>query len=392
MHSDSFELKPALEKLLHGDELTGDEAFTIAHNIAEGRVENFQLAAFLALLSARKECPNVISGFARAMRQHAVPVDHKQDAIQVSAENMLDPSAGKRRASPGLSLQEIVGTGGDGHDTVNISTASAVLAAACGVRVGKHGSVSVSSRSGAADVLRALGIAMLGPHGVAACLQECGLAFMFAPLFHPALAKVVPVRKALKIRTLFNILGPLLNPAHATYCVLGVYSPHLLHIYADCAVQLGVQHALIVHCCGMDELSPVGPTEVIEVRAGHATVQYRLDPLEWGVPRCTIQDLKGGEPHTNAEILRRVLAGGVEADGPIGLTIALNAGAALYTYSSAPRPEGSGSAAWPKVNSIEEGFTAAREVLRKGAALVKLDAWAQATQRLASAEGGHIVG
>jgi anthranilate phosphoribosyltransferase len=361
-----YDLRSALDKLIQGQSISGEEAFEIADNIAKGHVDATQLAALLALLASKQESPDIIAGFARGMRQHAVNVDHTHESVQ-----------------------EIVGTGGDGHDTVNISTAAAILASSCGVIVAKHGSVSVSSRSGAADVLRALGVSMLGPRGVCSSLADCGLAFMFAPLFHPAMAKVVPVRKALKVRTLFNILGPLLNPARAHYCVLGVYSPHLLPIYADTIAQLGVQHALVVHCCGMDEITPVGPTSVIEVRAGQAHVASTIDPLSWGVPRCSIDDLKGGGPVDNAGIVRRVLAGGEEADKPIGLTIALNAGAALYTFSSAPWPHATlCPCPWPRVSSVEEGFRVAQAALREGKGLAKLTMWAETTQRLAAEEQG----
>jgi anthranilate phosphoribosyltransferase len=297
------------------------------------------------LAARQSEDAGVIIGFAKAMRAAAT---HVQLSIPV---------------------QEIVGTGGDGHNTVNVSTGSAVLASACGVPVAKHGSVSVSSRSGAADVLASLGVELLPAPDIPSCLEEVGVAFMFAPLFHPAMAAVAPVRRSLKIRTVFNVLGPLLNPARATRLLLGVYTPRLLPVFADAVRSLGAERALVVHCCGLDELAPVGPAEAIEVFADGTVKNITIDPADFGVPRCTIDDLRGGGPDENAAILRRVLGGGEEADTPIGRTLALNAGAALYVYGAA--------------GSVAEGYNAAMNALKEGKALVKLDAWAETSKRLA---------
>jgi len=260
-----------------------------------------------------------------------------------------------------------VGTGGDGHNTVNISTSAAILAAAAGAKVAKHGSVSVSSRSGSADVLKSLGIAMLPAGGIGQCIAQCGMAFMFAPLFHPAMSQVAPVRRALKIRTVFNILGPLLNPTGAQRLMLGVYSPALLDPYAETLAALGVKHALVVHCCGLDELAPIGVAEAREVDSEGNITTLCINTASW-MPQCTIGDLEGGEPGENAKIIQAVFAGGAAADDPIGHTIALNAGAALYVGGVS--------------SSVEGGYKLAFTALKAGAAAVQLQAWADTSQQL----------
>jgi anthranilate phosphoribosyltransferase len=236
---------------------------------------------------------------------------------------------------------------------------------------------------------------MVGPSSVAASITDAGLAFMFAPLFHPAMARVLPVRKALKIRTIFNVLGPLLNPAGAQRLVLGVYHPRLLDTYAAAVAALGVRHALIVHCCGLDELAPLGPTQAVEVVAGKGkgraagdatpvtvavTVRrLTIDPADWGVSRCSVEDLRGGSPEENAAILKRVLSGGEQAvASAVGATIALNAGAALYVAGHAA--------------SVREGYERAADVLKSGAAGATLEKWAGVTQRLAREERAAIGG
>ena len=350
------DFRPYLERLIAGEGgLTSSEAEAACAIIAAGRADPSQTAALLALLAARGEGVAELTGFARAMRAACTPV-----------------------ALP-HPVMEIVGTGGDGFGTMNISTAAAALAAACGVPVCKHGSVSVSSRSGAADVLEALGVAHLPPAAIPACMARVGVAFMFAPLFHPAMRAVLPTRRALKVRTIFNLLGPLLNPAGATRLLLGVFRPALLPLFAGAAADLGAERALIVHCCGMDELAPVGPAQCVEVRAGGERRELVVDPAAWGVPRCTIEDLRGGTPAENAATMARLLAGGdAEADSHLGRTVALNAGAALYVFGAA--------------GSIEAGYGVALRALREGAAGRLLARWAACTQELAreqaAAEGG----
>lgn len=338
------DLKPYLERLVSRTPLSVEEAGAVAEAIAQGQTEGMQTAALLSLLAGVGESADVVYSFASTLRRHATHVAHAFPA-----------------------LLDIVGTGGDGHNSINISTASAIVAASCGVKIAKHGSISVSSRSGSADVLQALGISFLPATGIAPCIEACGIAFMFAPHFHPALKHVVPVRKALKIRTIFNILGPLLNPAGATRLVLGVYQPRLLAVYAEAVRRLDVDHALIVHCCGLDELAPVGPTQAIEVKKGSDGVCVCTDvvyePLEWGVKRCSIEDLEGGSPQENADILVRLLSGFATLDDePKVDAIALNAGAAVYVYGLAP--------------SLEAGYHMALEALKSGKPHGVLTAWA----------------
>lgn len=222
---------------------------------------------------------------------------------------------------------DIVGTGGDGANTVNLSTGAAILAAACGARVAKHGNRSVSSRSGSADVLEALGISMLQPEGIAACIEDANIAFMYSPNFHPAMQHVVPIRRAIGVRTVFNLLGPLLNPAKCQRMVVGVYSPHLLPLFAQVFQALNVEHALVLHCSGLDELNPIGKAEAMEVTREHGIKSIEIDPRAMNIPTCTLKDLEGGDAEENASILKLVFSGGENSNSAVGNTIALNAAA-----------------------------------------------------------------
>lgn len=337
-------MRSALEKLVKRESLSGAEVSAVMEGIALGNAEPTQVSAFLALLAAKGETAEEVAALATVMRKHAVNVD----------------------LGPGPVL-DIVGTGGDGHDTINISTSAAIVAAACGAVVAKHGSKSVTSKSGSSDVLQKLGIALLGPEHIAECVKDAGIAFMFAPHFHPAMKHVVPVRRALQIRTVFNILGPLLNPAGASRLMLGVFSPDLLDTYAQVLQALEVEHALVVHCCGLDELAAVGVAEAVEVRDGTAR-RLQIDPQSMGIAQCSIADLKGGEPQENADRIRAVFAGGDAAKGAIPDTIALNAGAALYVYGAAA--------------SVEEGYKIAIAKMQAGEVLPVLDKFARVSSAL----------
>ena len=335
-------LKGFLERLVQGENLTRKESEECMDIVAKGRADSNQVAALLVLLRAKGETPEEVEGIVRTMRAHMTQV----------STSMTD------------SLLDIVGTGGDGAHTVNLSTTAAILAAACGARVAKHGNRSVSSKAGSADVLEVLGVPMLDPEHIESCIKDAGIAFMFAPKFHPAMKHVVPVRRSLGVRTIFNILGPLLNPARASRLFLGVFSPHLLDIYGRVLMGLGnVEHALVVHCCGLDELAPIGVAEAVEIRKGHEMKRIRIDPIAMGIPRCTVADLRGGSKEVNARIIRGVLAGGDGATGPIADTIALNAGAGLYVAGLS--------------SSIEEGYKKAQATLRAGDGLEKLSAWSR---------------
>lgn len=299
-----------------------------------------QIAAFLVLLRAKGETADEIAGLALGMKARAIAVDAGDDVL------------------------DIVGTGGDGAGTVNISTGSTVLAAAAGAKVAKHGSRSVSSLCGSADVLEKLGVAIdLGPEGVARCVKETGVGFMFAPRYHPGMATVGPVRKSLRVRTAFNILGPMLNPASASYGLIGVYSNSLAPLMADAITRLGTKKALVVHSMGLDELTPCGPADVLEV-SGSTTKKYTIDPQrDCGIPKCTLEDLKGGDADLNAKILRDVFAG---EEGAVADALCLNAGFALAACGEASTPQ--------------EGVAMAREVQRSGKALKTLDSWVALSQ------------
>lgn len=344
------DLTALLAKLVRREDLNDAEAtFAVQQIASESAAENpVAVGVLLALLAAKGETAAEVAAFAKYMRSQAV-------TVQLSSER------------PTL---DIVGTGGDGANTVNLSTAAAVVAASCGALVAKHGNRSVSSRSGSADVLEELGVPMLKAHAVGECLEQAQIAFMFAPNFHPAMRHVAPVRKAIGIRSVFNILGPLLNPAGCTRVVIGVYKPELLETFGEVLLALGVEHGLVVHCAGLDELNSIGAADVVEVRQGAETPlrRYELRPEDVGVPAVTLEELRGGDAAENAAILREVFSGGAACDGPVGNTIAYNAGAGLYVYGLA--------------DSIKSGYELAKKQLASGKALETLDKWAQVAQQL----------
>lgn len=266
---------------------------------------------------------------------------------------------------------DIVGTGGDGAQTVNISTAAAILAASCGAKVAKHGNRSVSSRSGSADVLEEMGIPMLSdPNDIISCLHHARITFIYAPHFHPSMKHIAPIRKSMKIRSIFNILGPLINPARCSRVVIGVYTPKLLELFGHCIEGLGVDHGLIVHCAGLDELNSLGaPAEIVEVRKGRPIQRYQLRHEDVGVPSATsIECLRGGTAEENAHIIKRILSGKwQESETILAHTIAYNAGAGLYVYGLA--------------ESIQQGYQRAMDKLVQGAAIDTLQAWQAAAGR-----------
>ena len=303
------------------------------------------MAAFLVLLRAKGETAEEIAGLANAMRDLCVPVKTPYDVL------------------------DIVGTGGDGIGSVNISTGATVIAAAAGAKVAKHGSRSVSSLCGSADVLEALGIAVeLDPAGVNLCLEEAGVGFMFAPSFHPAMKAVVPVRKALKVRTAFNMLGPMLNPADAAYGLIGVYSTSVSNLMADALQRVGVKKALVVHSMGLDELTPMGPADVVEVAAGAARRSYQLEPKDLGIPRCAVEDLAGGDAALNAKILMDAFGGG---RGAVADALNLNAGVALAAANVA--------------RDAKEGVAMAQEAQRSGKAGDTMRKWIAVSNAAAAA-------
>jgi anthranilate phosphoribosyltransferase len=302
--------------------------------IMRGEATPAQIAGLLIALRAKGETADEIAGCAEAMREHVVPVrPRRQDLVDTA------------------------GTGGDGAKTINISTAAALVAAAAGAGVAKHGNRAVSSASGSADVLEALGLNLeLPADRVARSIDELGFGFLFAPTHHPAMRHAAPVRRELGARTVFNVLGPLTNPAGARAQVVGVYAPELVRTIAEVLAQLGARRAFVVHgAAGIDELSPAGPNLICEVVGG--TVQERtIDPLELGVPRCDPEDLRGGLPAENAAVIRRVFAG---ENGGRRSAILLNAAGAI--------------AAGGHAEDLREGLELARSAIDSGAAAERLD-------------------
>lgn len=350
----SSSLKPYIQILIDGERpLTSKETEAAFDEILAG-ADEVQVGSLLTLLRARRETPLEVAGMVRAMNKVCRTVNCE----------------GK--------LLDIVGTGGDGADTINISTASVVLAAACGATVAKIGNRSVSSACGSADVLEALGVKVveLSPQQVEECVRRVGIAFMFAPTHHGSTKNVAPVRQRLGVRTCFNMLGPMTNPASAGHAVIGVFQPELLSLVAGTLKEVGkIEHAVIIHGCGLDEISPLGPSRIVEIKntaaPGEPKVyiekEFDFDPLSVGVPRCELSDLKGGGPKENAEKFLAVLEGGTHTDAKRD-SIVLNAGFGCYVYGLTP--------------TIEDGCKLARETLESGKAAEKLKAWVEASQAI----------
>lgn len=324
----------ALRRILAREDLTRDETESLFGQLMDGELSEPMKAALLVGLAMKGEAVSEIAGAASAMRGRVVRIPHDLD-----------------------DLVDTCGTGGDGKGTFNISTAAALVAAAAGARVAKHGNRSVSSKSGSADVLAELGVSIeTVPEDAAKALGEVGIAFLFAPRLHPAMKEVMPVRRELGVRTLFNVLGPLTNPAGARRQVMGVYSAHLVEPIAHVQNELGAVHALVVHGSdGLDELTTTGPSHVAEVKDGQVTT-YDFDPESVGIARATAADLAGGTPSENAAMLERLFDG---AEGPIFDITALNAGAGIYVAGL--------------VESLGEGVEKAREVIQNGDAKRKLE-------------------
>jgi anthranilate phosphoribosyltransferase len=300
-------LPDLIRRLGRGEVLDSDAAEAAFTEVMEGRATPVQIAALLVALRIRGEAPSEVAGGVRALRRAMVPV----------------PSAWQPE------LVDTCGTGGGALTTFNISTAAALVAAAAGVRIAKHGNRSFSSRSGSADVLEALGVALeLTPAAMGEVLDECGIVFMFAPLLHPAMRHAGPIRRELGMPTIMNLLGPLTNPAGAERQVVGVADPTSLELVAEALRQLGHQRALVVHGApGLDELSPIGPTRVFELQHGTVTT-YQVHPEEFGYEGFSAAGLAGGDPAANAELVAEVLAG--KRHGVARAAVAMNAGAAIY--------------------------------------------------------------
>lgn len=325
-------IKEATSKLIDRKDLTYDEARAVMDEIMSGGTSPVQTAAFLAALSAKGETIEEITACAAGMRARALPVEYTDD------------------------LLEIVGTGGDGSNSFNISTTSSIVIAAGGVRVAKHGNRAASSRSGAADCLEALGVNIsLSPEQCVLLLQNVGICFLFAQTYHSSMKYVGPVRKELGIRTIFNILGPLTNPAHANLQVLGVYSEEMVEPLAHVLHNLGVRRGMVVYGQDkLDEISLSSPTTVCEFNGDEFTT-YVIHPQDFGLTPCEKSELVGGTPQENAQITLDILNG---AKGAKRDAVLLNAGAGLYVAG--------------KAASLEDGVRLAAELIDSGKAMAKL--------------------
>ena len=337
-------IQEALARLLESQDLSKSEAREVMNVIMSGEATPAQIGGFLIALRLKGETADEIAGCAEAMRAHVL-------AVRPRREDLVDTA----------------GTGGDGAGTFNISTAAALVAAAAGAAVAKHGNRAVSSASGSADVLEALGFQLeLPAERIERSIDELGFGFLFAPSHHPAMRHAAPVRRELAARTVFNVLGPLTNPAGARAQVVGVYAPELVPTIATVLARLGARRAFVVHGAGdIDELSPAGPNLVCEV-AGGKVRRREIDPRDFGVPRCKPGDLAGGSPEENAATIREIFAG---AKGPKREAVLLNAAGAI--------------AAGGHARDLEEGYHAAVEALDSGAAAARLEeliAFSRATE------------
>ena len=275
-----------LEQLYSGHSLSTSESTALFNAVIQGELSNEQIAAMLIALKVRGANTEEITGAVAASLQNAKAFPH-----------------------PDYPFADIVGTGGDGQNTINISTASAIVAASMGSKVAKHGNRSVSSKSGASDVLTALGVNVnVTPEQARQALDEIGVCFLFAQQYHSGFRHVAPVRAALKTRTIFNILGPLINPARPTYHLLGVYASELVKTYAETSVALGHQHSFVVHGSGLDEVALHGETQVAEIKNGKIEY-FTLTPEDFGLKTQSLESLRGGEPQENAQMLTALLQG-----------------------------------------------------------------------------------
>jgi anthranilate phosphoribosyltransferase len=327
-------IQAAIQTLLDGRDLGRDEARAVMGEIMAGDATPGQIGGFLVALRVKGETADEIAGCAEAMREHVLPVRPAR-----------------------ADLVDVVGTGGDGARTFNISTTAAIVAAAAGAAVAKHGNRAVSSVSGSADVLEALGFTLeQSPERIAASIDTLGFGFMFAPLHHPAMKHAAPVRRELGTRTIFNVLGPLTNPAGARAGVFGVYSAEVARTVADALSVLDSKRAFVVHGAnGIDELSPAGPNLVFEVAAGGVRERV-LDPVELGIAQCDPAELAGGTPEENARTAREILSG---APGAKRDAVVLNAAGAIAAAGHAA--------------DLPEGLEAARDAIDSGRAAARLE-------------------
>ena len=337
-------IREAISAAAAGESLSMNDAIDVMREVMEGEATPAQLGSYLTALALKGETPEEIAGFATVMREKSLRVD------------------------PGGTAIDTCGTGGDRKGTFNISTAAAFVVAGAGLTVAKHGNRAASGDCGSADVLEALGVRIeLPPEGVERCLREIGIGFMFAPAYHPAMRYAAPVRREIGIRTVFNVLGPITNPAGVTCQLIGVGYPEVAEKMAEALRLFGTHHVIIVHSDdGMDEISLSSDTNGWEVLDG-ATRPYVVQPGRLGLSAATPDELRGGDPTANAATMRSVLAG---ASGPVSDAVVLNSGAALVAGDVAA--------------TLLEGIELARDSIAGGRAAEKLDAMIALTQELAS--------
>ena len=335
----------AIKKLVDRQDLGRDEMYDVFGYVMDGKASDVQKSAFLIALRMKGETADEITGAAMAMRERVTPL-----------------------TTHGVNVIDTCGTGGDGRGTFNISTVAAIVAAGAGAMVAKHGNRAVSSSCGSADLLMELGVAVdLDAARMSEVLRRTGISFLFAPKLHPAMGAVVGVRRELGVRTVFNVLGPLTNPAFARRQVLGVYTDHLVDVVARVLLSLGAEHAVVVHSTdGLDEISISAPTRVCEVCYGEIR-SFEITPEEIGIRRQPLESIAGGDARENARIAQSILHGG---KGPQADIVAANAGAALYVAGIA--------------STIREGVSMAFEAIANGSAMQKLQSLVAVSQELAA--------
>ena len=322
-----------LTQLIEGHSLTQEQANEFFSQMIKGDIEPALLASVLTALKIKGESPSEIAGAAVAIRRSAT-----------TFPKQLSPVA------------DCVGTGGDGANTINISTTAAILAATCGLKMAKHGNRSVSSMSGSADLLEALGVnLMMSPQTASDCLAKANLCFLYAPAYHPGFKHAAPVRKAMGIRTMFNILGPLVNPAQPSVMLLGVYIPELIETIAKTLMLTGVKRAWVVHGSGLDEIALHGSTQLTEINNGQL-ISKQISPTDFGLQSYPLEAIKGGTPKENADIVKAILSGNGEQAH--NAAVIINCAALLYLHD--------------KANSLKEAAQMAGKVLASGKAAITL--------------------
>jgi anthranilate phosphoribosyltransferase len=340
-----------LADLVDGKNLTQTQTHDFFSQVLQGNIEPALLASVLTALKIKGETPNEIAGAAIAIRSAASTFPERENVDDI--------------------IVDCVGTGGDGANTINISTTAAILAAACGLKVAKHGNRSVSSMSGSADLLEAFGVNLtMSPSTAKHCLEQTNLCFLYAPAYHSGFKHAGPVRKAMGIRTMFNILGPLVNPAQPNLMLLGVYTAELLKPMAEALLLTGVKRAFIVHGSGLDEIALHGETHVIEIKAGELLTRT-LSPANFGLESYSLDAIKGGTPQENADIIKAILSG----NGQLAhnAAVIINCAALLYLHD--------------KADSLEAAAALASKVLKSGQGLVTLEKLVELSNQ--AIEGGE---